>query len=257
MQSRIATVYGMEKIFGIVRMQIAPGATETFRERALACIGAASKDLTGTAAYEWFLAPDGNEALVIEVYDDVEAVALHGRMVGGTVLSVVEVAKFNITFAGDVPDPIIERMRSRLGRAELFGSRFQGRLTHEAAGSKGRDAGSMIFAIARFSIEPGKQEEFNALAREAFSLVEKHEPDTLAYEWFLNAAGTECLTIDVYRNPAALMKHMANAGPAMARVLRIVKSTTQIYGAVPPEVRTKLRPELGVTYGGAQLGGIM
>jgi hypothetical protein len=50
---------------------------------------------------------------------------------------------------------------------------------------------------------------------------------------------------------------MANAGPAMAKLLRIVKSRTQIYGAVPPEIRAKLKPELGVTYGGAQLGGIM
>jgi len=247
----------MEKIFGIVRMKIAPGATATFRERARACIEAASKDLTGTAAYEWFLAPDGNQALVIEVYDDAEAVALHSRMVGGTVPAVVEIAKFEITFAGDVPDPIIERMRSRLGRAELFGSRFQGRLTHEAAGSKGRDAGSMIFAIARFTIDPGRQDEFHALAREAFSLVQENEPDTLAYEWFMNAAGTECLTIDVYRNAAALVKHMANAGPAMGKLLGIVKSNTQIYGAVPPEIRAKLKPELGVTYGGVQLGGIM
>jgi len=247
----------MEKIFGIVRMQIAPGATTMFRERALACVEAAGRDLTGTAAYEWFLSPDGTEGLVIEVYDDAEAIALHGRMVGDTVPSVVEIAKFDITFAGEVPDAIIERMRSRLGRAEHFGARFQGRLTRPAAGCKGPEAGSMIFAIARFSIEPGRQNEFDALAREAFSLVERSEPDTLAYEWFLNAAGTQCMTVDVYRNADALMKHMANAGPAMGKLIRIVKSNTQIYGAVPPEVRAKLKPELGVTYGGPQLGGIM
>lgn len=28
------------------------------------------------------------------------------------------------------------------------------------------------------------------------------------HEWFLNAAGTECLTIDVYKDSAALLAHM-------------------------------------------------
>jgi quinol monooxygenase YgiN len=247
----------MEKIFGIVRMHITPGATETFRERALATIKAASQDLTGTTAYEWFLAPDGSEALVIEAYDGIEAVGLHTRLVGSTVVSVLEVAKFEITFAGDVPDSLITRMRERLGRVDYFGRRFQGRLTSPAPGVIGPNVGSMIFAVARFTAQPGKEDEFKALAREAFALVEKNEPGTLGYEWFLNAAGTECLVLDIYRDAAALAAHMANAGAAMANMLKIIKSDIRIYGAVPPQVRTKFQSGLGVIYGGAQIGGIM
>ncbi|MET0658312.1 MAG: antibiotic biosynthesis monooxygenase [Steroidobacteraceae bacterium] len=247
----------MEKIFAIVRMKLAPGVTEEFRQRGRACIAAASQDLTGTTAYEWFVSPDGTEAIVIESYDDAEAVALHGKMVGGTVLAVTELAKFAIQFAGDVPEPIIARMRDRLGAADYFGPRFQGRLTSRAAGKVGPNAGTMIFAAARFSIQPGKQDEFRALAREAFARVEANEPGTLGYEWFLNAAGTECLTIDVYKDTAALLAHMANAGPVMAKILQIVKSDTTVYGAVAPEVRAKFKPELGVKFGGEQLGGVM
>lgn len=128
----------MEKIFGIVPIKLAPGMTGEFRTRGLACIAAASKDLTGTSAYEWFVSPDGSEALVIEIYDDTEAVAIHGRMVGSTVMSMVERAKFEILSAGVV----------------------------------GLNAGTMIFAVARFAIQPGKQDEFRALAREAFARVE-------------------------------------------------------------------------------------
>jgi quinol monooxygenase YgiN len=247
----------MEKIFGIVDMQIAPGATAEFARAGRACIEAASNDLTGTTLYEWFVSDDGTRAMVIESYDGAEAVALHGRMVGKVIPAVLDVATFEITFAGDVPDAVVARMRERLGKAEVFGARFQGRLTGPAAGVRGPDAGHMIFAIARFSIQPGKREEFDVLAREAFALVEANEPGTHAYEWFLNPAGTECLTLDVYRDVAALKAHMGNAGATMGKLLQIVKSETVIYGALPAEMRAKFKPELGVRYGGEQLGGIM
>jgi quinol monooxygenase YgiN len=247
----------MEKIFGLVHMRIAPGARERFRERALACIAAASRDLTGTTAYEWFIAPDGTEAYVIEIYDGPEAVAVHSRMVGTTVLEVTQLAKFELTFAGEVPEALLARMRERLGRAEYFGPRLQGRLQGKAPGVVGESAGSMIFAVARFAVHPGREQEFRTLAREAFALVQANEPGTLAYEWFLNESGTECLTIDAYRDAAALKAHMLNAGPVMDKILKVVKSESRIYGAVPEPMRARFRPEVGVTFGGEQLGGVM
>lgn len=247
----------MDKIFGIVRMEIAPGRADDFRTRAAACIEAARKDLAGTTAYEWFLSDDGRECTVIEIYDGAEGVAHHGKMVGHTIAPLLELAKFSIRFAGNVPDAVIERMRARLGTVDYFGPRFQGRLNSPAVGAVGPDAGSMIFAVAQFSIQPGKQDEFRALAAECLAAVEAREPGTLAYEWFLNATGTECLTLDVYRDAEALAAHMANAGPTMAKILQIVKSEVKLYGNVPAAVRSRFQGGLGVEFVAPQLQGVM
>jgi len=248
----------MEKIFGIVHMDIAPGQADVFRERAIAALAAARADLAGTTAYEWFMAEDGESCTVIEIYDGPEAVAHHGKMVGQTIAAIREVAEFHIDFAGEVPDPVIDRMRKVLGAVDYFGPRFQGKLTAPAAGTVGADAGAMIFAVARWTITPGKEAEFRALAEEVFALVDANEPDTIGYEWFLSPDGGKCLTIDVYRNVAGLGAHMKNAGPTMSRILELLsESDTRLYGAVPPAVRERFKPELGVRYVAPQLQRIM
>lgn len=245
----------MEKIFCIVEMAIAAGAEDRFRVAAPACMAAARADLTGTSAYEWFLAEDGRHCTVIEIYDGADAIAHHSRTVGATIPPLLDIATFSLEFAGDVPDAVIDRMRARLGDARMNGPRFQGLLTEAATGQISRDAGTMIFAVARFSILPGRHAEFRELAAEAFGLVQANEPGTIGYEWFLD--GDECLTVDIYRDAAALAAHMANAGPTMAKILRIVESDTRIYGALPEAMRGRFKPELGVRYIAPQLQGVM
>jgi len=115
-----------------------------------------------------------------------------------------------------------------------------------------------IFGIVHMDIAPGKEAEFRAFAEEVFALVDAHEPDTIGYEWFLSPDGGKCLTIDVYRNVAGLGAHMKNAGPTMSRILELLsESDTRLYGAVPPAVRERFKPELGVRYVAPQLQGIM
>lgn len=248
----------MEKIFGLVHMDVAEGQEALFRERALACAAAAKPDLTGTTAYEWFLAEDGKTCTVIEIYDGPAAVAHHGKMVGQTIPDILEVSKFHIDFVGDVPQPVIDRMRKVLGEVDYLGARFQGKLTGPATGQIGPDAGTMIFAVARWTIKPGKEAEFRRLAQECFALVDATEPDTIGYEWFLSEDGTKCVTVDVYRNVAGLGFHMKNAGPTMQKILDLLsESDTRLYGAVPEAVRAKFKPELGVRYVAPQLTGIL
>lgn len=246
----------MGKIYCVVHMDVKPGITD-FRERALACVEAAKADLAGTVAYEWFLAEDGRSCTVIEIYDDADAIATHSRHVGAAVSHVKEAADFSLQFAGDVPDAILTRMRERLGAVSMIGPRFQGRLNEAAVGRVGPNAPAMIFAVARFSIHPGKQAEFRTLAAECFATVASREPNTLGYEWFMNEEGAECLTIDVYRDAAALAAHMANVGPIMSRILAIVDSQTSVYGAVPENLRAKFKPGLAAQYVAPQVGGVM
>ncbi|ALQ02635.1 MULTISPECIES: putative quinol monooxygenase [Pseudomonas] len=247
----------MEKIFGIVHMDIAPGAEQTFRECAQACVEAARKDLTGTTAYEWFLSEDGRSCTVLEIYDGLDALTHHGQMVGHTLAPVMDIAKFNILFAGDVPAALIERMGQRLGKVEYFGERFQGRLIASAPARAGAGEENMIFAVARFSVMPGKEAVFRALAEECFAVVGGNEPDTLGYEWFLNSSGTECLTVDVYRDERALATHMKNAGPIMAKILQVVRSDVKLYGHVSAEMRKRFLGGLGVQFMAPQIQGVM
>jgi quinol monooxygenase YgiN len=247
----------MGKIFGIVHMDIKAGQEAAFREAAVQTIEAAKADLTGTVAYEWFLAEDGRSCTVLEIYDDMAAIAIHSRLVGKMLAPVKEAAVFSLEFAGDPPPDFVEGIRQRLGAAEVFGPLFQGRLQAPAAGIVGPHAGTMIFAVARFAIHPGKEAEFRDVAQQCFAAVEAREPGTLGYEWFLSPDGSKCLTIDVYRDQEALATHMANAGPIMARILPLIDSDTRVYGAVSEESRANFKPGLAVQYVAPQIGGVM
>lgn len=249
----------MEKIFAIVTMHIEPGAKERFAACAQATSAAARTDLTGTSAYEWFLSEDGLEATVIEIYDGAEGLAHHGRMVGPTIAPLRELAKFHIEFAGDVPAAVIERSRQRADTpTSLFGARFQGRLTTPAPGRVGPIAGTMIFAVARFAIAPGHEAEFQAQARDIFAQVEAHEPGTIGYEWFLNAAGTECLVLDIYTDAAAMAAHTKHVGAAMQRLLQqTTTSQVRLFGAVPEALRSRFKPAMGISYVAPQIEGVL
>jgi quinol monooxygenase YgiN len=247
----------MEKIYALVTMRVEPGHTEAFIAAARACHDAASQDLAGTHAYEWFLSDDGLTATVVEAYDDAEALAHHGRVAGPAVAGIREHARLAIEFAGDVPKPVLDRMRERLGDVPFRGRRILGRMSEPSVGRLGTQDGKLIVATASFTVHPGEEARFRGLAEECFDRVVANEPGTIGYEWFLSENGRECLTIDIYRDADALSAHMANAGPVMARIIPVVDSRTAIYGAVPPEVRARLKPELGTIWGGRQLHGVI
>ena len=102
-----------------------------------------------------------------------------------------------------------------------------------------------IYTYAKFAIHDGKAEEFKSLARECSEIVNRDEPGTLFYEWFLNEAETECVALDCYVNLDAVMKHVQNIGPTMREILAITDRYVEIYGADPTERfggRTTARP---------------
>ena len=247
----------MEKIYVLVTMDVKPGHCNEFIDAGGGCHEAAGRDLTGTHAYEWFLSDDRATGMVVEVYDDAEALAHHSRMAGAAAGQVKQHAGTAIEMAGAVPPPMLERMRERLGNVRFAGRRILGRMTEPAPGGLGTQDGKLVIALAHFTVHAGKEAEFRALAEECFARVVTNEPGTVGYEWFLSDDDRECLTIDVYADADALRAHMANAGPVMARIIPIVDSRTAIYGAVPDEVRARLKPELGTVWGGRQLHGLI
>jgi quinol monooxygenase YgiN len=92
-----------------------------------------------------------------------------------------------------------------------------------------------IYTYAKFVIHTGKAEEFRRLATECFDTVQRTEPGTLFYEWFLNAAETECVAIDCYTGIDAMMEHVRHIGPLMRQLMTISDRYLEIYGFDPSE----------------------
>ncbi|WP_068076762.1 antibiotic biosynthesis monooxygenase [Novosphingobium lentum] len=245
----------MEKIYGFVPIAIAEGQTDAFIAGAQGCHEAALADLTGTQAYEWFLSADGREAYVIEVYDDPAAVAHHSKMMDGRVAKLRDIAKFEITFAGNVPQMLQDRMADVLGDVEYAGPLAFGRMT-EATPHRTPPAGDdRIYALAWFRPKQGMAAKLRDLARQAFDKACAADPGTHGYEWFFADDGS-CMALDIYHDGAAMLAHMANCGPIMGQILAIAEARTIVFGALPPELESRLRPELGITRFARRLHGV-
>jgi len=246
-----------EKIYGIARFTFAPANAEAFRALAQACMEAAKQDLTGTQAYEWFLAPDAHECTVIEIYDGVQGLAHHGRAVGKVIPELLALTSLSMDFAGDMPPEVLAKYRQRFPKVDYSGTRMFGKCRAPASAIPSTEPCQKIFAVTRFSVHPGQEVLFHELAQDAFNLVDATEPATPGYEWFINESGTECLTLDIYDNAEALTAHLRNANEKMTKVLDLVTSKVELFGAVPPAMLKRFRPELGVTYIAPQFQGIL
>lgn len=245
----------MDKIYGFVPIAIAEGRTADFVAGARLCHEAALPDLAGTLAYEWYLSDDGRQAYVIEVYDDPAAVAHHSRMMDGRVARLREMARFRILFAGDVPDALQERMRGVLGDVSHAGPRAFGRLDGPTPHRTPPPGDDLVFALAWFRPRSGQSEPLRALARESFERACANDPGTRAYEWFFDADGN-CVALDLYESPDAMLAHMANCAPVMQRILEVADSRTIIFGELPASIAQRPRPELGITRFRQRLHGV-
>ncbi|MCG2840945.1 antibiotic biosynthesis monooxygenase [Sandaracinobacter sp. RS1-74] len=235
----------MGKIYGFGPIDIHEGQEEAFIEAARACHEAILPDLTGTRYYEWFLSADGRNGYVIELYDDPEAVALHGRMLDGRVAKVLQHATLRIEFAGEVPQILQDRMRERLGAVGYIGPRAFGLIEGPSPHRHPPSGDERILALAWFRPHDGQAEALSALARESFEQASAKDPGTLAYEWFPDGKGN-WFAFDAYQDAEAMLAHMANCGPIMGRILAIADSETLLFGTLPPAMEARLRPELGI-----------
>ncbi len=245
----------MEKIYGFVPMAVREGQTLDFERAARACHEAILPNIAGTQHYEWFLSEDGRQGYVIEVYDDPAGVELHGAMLAGKVAGVMQHAQMRITFAGQVPDALQERMRRKLGETDYAGPRAFGRMDDPVPHRVPPPGDERVYALAWFRPRPGQAQRLRELARQSWERACTLDPGTLGYEWFFDPEGNG-MALDVYRNPEAMLAHMANCGPVMSEILAVAVSRTIVFGALPPVIEARLRPELGITRFPRRLHGI-
>ena len=182
------------KIYGIARFTFAPADAEAVIALAKACMEASRQDLTGTQAYEWFMAPGANECTVLEIYDGMEGLSRHGRAVGKIIPEILARTSLSMDFAGDMPPEAQAKYRRLFPELHYSGRRMFGKCRGPAS------------AVA---------------------------------------------------NPEAVGAHMRNANAKMTKVLELVTSKVEMFGAAPPAMIKRFRPELGVTYVAPQFQGIL
>ena len=91
--------------------------------------------------------------------------------------------------------------------------------------------------IVEFSINRGKQAEFQRLAKEISGMVRRFEPGTRRYEWFLSAGGNKCIVIEWYDSSVSGIAHVQGEviKKIFPQILKIAKITRFVVCGDPSE----------------------
>ena len=96
--------------------------------------------------------------------------------------------------------------------------------------------------ILRCDIKDGALDAFKTLMEEMVEATKADEPETLNYEWFINADETKCQIYQRYKDSTAIMTHLASFQRKFAeRFLAAVTPTgLTVYGDPDDVVRGAL-----------------
>lgn len=96
-----------------------------------------------------------------------------------------------------------------------------------------------IIVIAENDINAGQLDNLKALLREMMDIIQRDEPGTLNYEWFIADDGKSVHVYERYADSGACMVHLANVGPKYGERLVACVTATKIaiYGNPSDEVR--------------------
>lgn len=93
--------------------------------------------------------------------------------------------------------------------------------------------------ISTWRVKDGKLEELKRFQRELSRIVEKNEPQLIAFNAFLNEEGTEMTSIQVHPDAASMDFHLKvikdYLGEAMSAVAEFVEPRGMEYYGTPPE----------------------
>ena len=101
--------------------------------------------------------------------------------------------------------------------------------------------GELIGIIRLRFHDDDRREEFERLSERAMEIVKDQDPGTLQYDTFMNDDRSECLTIERFRDSAALIEHAKNIGDLADAVLA---TATVVHGELLGEPSPELRAML-------------
>ena len=89
----------------------------------------------------------------------------------------------------------------------------------------------LILYVDVSDVRAGALEELKPAIRELVDFVEAHEPQLIAYNFYLSEDGTKLTVVSVHPNSASLEYHMTVAGPLFRQLVELVTlSSIHIYG---------------------------
>lgn len=95
---------------------------------------------------------------------------------------------------------------------------------------------SAIHMTARFTIHPGKENQFRDLAARCVERVRGREPGNLQYDWFLSGDGSVCLVREAYRDSDAVLAHAGNLGPLLGEFADVCDAEFEVCGNALPHL---------------------
>ena len=95
---------------------------------------------------------------------------------------------------------------------------------------------SEIHLIARFKIDDGQIEAFQAGAEECKRIVREQDRGTLMYEWFLDAGRSECVVLERYADSGGLLEHIAHVAETLGQLLAISDFSIELFGEPSDEL---------------------
>ena len=102
---------------------------------------------------------------------------------------------------------------------------------------------SYLRATAEHSIIEGKVDEFKQLACKIIERVEKTEPSTLSYEWFLSQDESKCYVVQIYKDSNAVLFHLSNIVDLLGPFHEIAPLTElKLFGNPSVKLRHVLEP---------------
>lgn len=103
----------MPKLDLIARFQIPEGRLEGFKPLAAECLAAVREKDPGTSRYDWFLDESGTDCVVIETYDNSEALLAHVETVQEPLGKALEFTTLSLELYGD-PSPALREALAHL-----------------------------------------------------------------------------------------------------------------------------------------------
>ncbi|HJT85740.1 MAG TPA: antibiotic biosynthesis monooxygenase [Nitrososphaeraceae archaeon] len=86
---------------------------------------------------------------------------------------------------------------------------------------------------AEFNIERGKIEEFKKLIQDMSRMVEKNEPETINYQFYINRSETKCIVHETYTNSESVLAHVTGVASKsiLPKIFNIAKlNRLDVYG---------------------------
>jgi len=217
----------MNQIYFVARFKIHPDREDEFKSAAAACLATTRAGEPGTLAYEWFINEEQTDVIVLEAYENCEAVLAHIKNSGPRVPKLLQCADQAVEGLGTPSAELRDRLPGRIS----FVPRFQGLSAPRLDDSGG---GTDIRSIAHFRIHPGKLEEFKNGASAGLKIVAEKDPGTTAYEWYLDEPGGHCTVIEMYRDLEALLAHSKNVGHLVRGLLQVSDLAAELCTTAAP-----------------------